>query len=117
MEVKDSKETQIDIKKLPGEPVEIDLGQVEEVEGEFHTEYINAPEDCSFDFQACNAVVEGFTEGALKNIITLSKKKIRLYKVTEESIKLLSCSDLPPDTPYMSAPTFFVDKKIVHFKH
>ena len=42
-------------------------------------------------------IVNGFTPGALKNIIALSERKLRVYAVTKNQISFLSCSDLPEE--------------------
>ena len=88
-------EAEFNVKELEGELVNISLGELEEVEGGFQKEGFNAPDASSFDGGAGRAVFDGFTKGALKNIITLSREKIRLYKVTKDSIELLSCSEQP----------------------
>ena len=93
MEVFNPKEIKINIKKeLEGELIDVDFNQIQELEGEFQKEVIREPEDLSFDRETKKVVLEGFTEGALKNILTLSKEKVRPYKVTKDSIELLSCS-------------------------
>ena len=95
MEEQNPKEIKINIKELEGEPVDLNLSEIEEVEGLFEKRVIHAPDEFSLDKKIIKGILEGFTEGALKNIITLSQEKVRLYKVTEDSISLLSCSDLP----------------------
>ena len=89
------KEIKINLNELGGDPVDINLGEIQEVEGEFDKRIIHAPDDYSLDYRTTKTILDGFTEGALKNIVTLSAEKVRLYKVTEDSITLLSCSSLP----------------------
>ena len=84
----------LNIKGLPGEPTHLNLSNVPHIQGEFQKRGIKAPDNFSFDHQTVKAILEGFTEGALKNIITISEDKIRLYKVTLASIELLSISEI-----------------------
>ena len=95
MEEINQKDREINIKELEGEPADLNLAEVQEVEGQFEKRVIHAPDEYSLDISTVQAILEGFTEGALQNIIALSADKIRLYKVTLESIDLLSCSDIP----------------------
>ena len=49
----------------------------------------------TFDEESKPLVFEGFTKGALKNILSVSRAhKVRLYKVTHDSIDLLSYSEM-----------------------
>ena len=88
-------ERKIDIAELKGEPVDFNPAQAEEIEGRFRKEFIHAPDDYTLDKTFSTRLLDGITEGALKNLITISKERIRVYKVTEDSIKLLSCFGTP----------------------
>ena len=92
MEERKPQELEFNIYELEGEPVRLNLGEKQEVEGEFEKQIIHAPDDFSFDEQTVKVVLDGFTQGALKNILTISREKIRLYKVTKDSIEIVSCS-------------------------
>ena len=92
------KEKTLNIKDLEGETLDINLAQIQEIEGEFEKQVIHAPDEYSFDNDLFRAILDGFTEGALKNFITVSKEKTRLYKITQDSIKLLSCFKTPFNT-------------------
>ena len=96
------KEVEINIKELDGDSVDLNLAELHEVQGQFEKRVISSPDEYSFDKNTKTSILEAFTEGALKNIIALSTEKIRLYKVTEDSIELLSCSSLPHALPETS---------------
>ena len=89
------REIQINVNELVGEPVNLNLAEVQETEVEFEEQVIDAPSQYSLDGTTVQGILEGFTEGATKNILTLSTDKVRLYEVTQDKIKLLSCSILP----------------------
>ena len=91
-------ESRINVKDLEGEPLDINLASIQEAEGLLGKELIHAHEEYSFDNELFKTVVDGFTEGALKDFITISEEKTRLYKVTEDSIKALSCFERPSET-------------------
>ena len=94
MEEIDPEEIKININELEGEPFDLNFNEVQEVDGEFQKQVINSPDEYSLNSEKTQKfVLEGFTEGAIKNILTLSTQKIRLYKVTESSIDLLSCTE------------------------
>ena len=95
MEESNLQEKVIYANELGGEPFNINLAEVEELEGQFVKEVVDSPDDYSFDNKLFKALLDGFTEGALKNFITIGTEKTRLYKITESSIKLLSCSKTP----------------------
>ena len=61
----------------------------------FEKSLIEAPDHLTFDKDRYLEVVEGFTPEALKNIITISRDKLRVYAVTENKITFVSCSDIP----------------------
>ena len=77
-----------------GEIFQINFDEIREDNKQYEKKVIHAPDDFTFDQKPLTAILDGFTEGAEKNILSLSKQKIRLYKVTLESIKLLSCSEI-----------------------
>ena len=94
-EISNHEEVKINIKELQGEPFDINLAEIEEVEGEFQKEVIHAPDEYSLGTKFFKALIDGITEGALKNLITISIEKIRIYKITQNSIKFLSCFNTP----------------------
>ena len=94
-EITSYKEVKIDIGELEGEPFHLNLEEIQEVEGRAEKQIMPAPKHFSFDNSHFKGLLDGFTEGALKNFITISTEKIRLYKVTEDSIQLLSCFNTP----------------------
>ena len=51
---------------------------------------IDSPEHIAFELGTRWEVIDGFTPGALKNIVTISSKFIRVYAVTESSINFIS---------------------------
>ena len=96
---KQSNESKLDLRELIIQ--EVDLNQenlLQQEEGEFPNQFIKAPDETSFCTKGKTMVFPGITEGALYNIITLSKgSKVRLYEVTAQSVSLLSCSE--PSNP------------------
>ena len=93
MESGNHQESAIDIRELEGEPLDIEERDFEGVETEFKREKITIPEHMGRTFSNAE-VVQGFTKGAIKNIISLSETKIRLFEVTTDSINLLSCTEV-----------------------
>ena len=93
-EIGPSQET-LDFNTLKGKPLKIEYKKIELQEGSFQKSIIKCPQGVSFSSHNHIGVVEGFTEGAVKNLITITKQKIRLYRVGLDSINFLSCSDLP----------------------
>ena len=63
--------------------------------GELQRTTIEAPEGMTLRSDRYLKVVDGFTPGALKNIITISRQSLRVYRVSESKISLFSSSDLP----------------------
>ena len=61
-------------------------------------EVIRAPDAVTLDKEPKLFILDGFTEGAIKNILTISRGNIvRLFKVTLDSIDLISYSELAND--------------------
>ena len=87
--------TTINIQDLESEAIDLHLGEVEQREGEFRSTKIKAPEDMTFDPTAKRVTLEGFTEGAIKNILMISNELLRVFRVTEGSIELVSCFPTP----------------------
>ena len=88
-------ERTINLAKLTGEELQVELEELREKRGRFQKIEIEAPEDITFQDGRYLKVVEGFTPGAAKNIISISKKKLRVYSVTGDSIRLINCSEVP----------------------
>ena len=101
---------ELDISEFNLGAVDPNLPHIDEIEGEFGKEAIINPKEVCFDTKASTAVLEGFTEGALRNIVTLSKNEIRLYKVTLSTIELLSCSKTGLDSSKFGVRSFHADK-------
>ena len=78
MEEKRENEIRIRVSKRGGRVFNLNLDGTEEREGEFEKVVINEPEDLSFSKSTGRVIFEGFTEGAIKNLLTLTKKRIRL---------------------------------------
>ena len=64
----------------------------------FINKEIKSPAHMSFDIENYFEVVNPFTEGAIKNMVCISRQYIRLYKITTSSIELISRSELPAAT-------------------
>ena len=90
-------EETLNLADLEGEEVNFNLEELRQNPGEFQKALIQAPDHLAFDPDRYLKVTEGFTPGALKNLVTISKTRIRVYAITETSIKFISCSDLPQD--------------------
>ena len=89
----------INIQELGGEQLKVNVQQLlrKAKTGTFESTAINAPEGMTFQHDRYLKVVDGFTPNALKNIITVSREKLRVYEVTQNTISLLSCSELRKD--------------------
>ena len=90
-----TEELDINLNQLEGGTVQIDLNRLQEEEDQFEIKVIHAQKEFSFGNLVYKKVVDGFTEGALKNIIVISESRIRLYMVTADSIDILSSSEIP----------------------
>ena len=110
-EINRTKETGININQLDGEPVDLSSAEIKQIEEEFPKEVINEPEDLSFDSWTDIFIFEGFTEGALKNILTTTRKSFRLYKVTKNSIEFLSRFEIPEGLERDSNLEYCIDQK------
>ena len=97
MESVKHKQESVKVNELEGEPVEIDLNRVREVEVELQKQVIEFPGGAVQTFTRVTKILEGFTEGALKNIITVSERFIWLYSVTLDAITLLCCTEIEGD--------------------
>ena len=92
--------TKIDIEALDPQTAELNI---DETTGEelirFERREVQAPPDMVFKGSTYFTVLEGFTAGALKNLISFTVDRIRLYEVTIDSIRLISCSKIPEGKP------------------
>ena len=79
-------EVEGDILSLPRHP--IDPAKLEEV-------LVEAPESSTFDKDRYLLVSQGFTPGAVQNLITISRHALRVYSVTNTSITHSSCLKIP----------------------
>ena len=102
MEVKSGVQvTKIHLEELEGEAIDIDFQRArEDQEGQLlhrETETLHAPDYASFGAFPFIKIVDGFTLGAIKNMINISAEKVRLYEIKDRQINLLSCTDLPSE--------------------
>ena len=88
-------EETLNLTTLQGDTLEVDERLVNRRPQIAEKSFIRAPDDLSFDYNRLIEVVDGFTQNARKNIITVTTKKLRVYAVSEDRIRLASCSDLP----------------------
>ena len=104
---------QININKLGGDPVELNSIKRQQPETEFPKEAIKNPEDLTFDPSTKKLILEGFTQNAAKNILTISKDALRLYRVNKDSIDFQSCFKIPRNDFFLitESSTHNVDKK------
>ena len=90
-------EETIHLDELEGEELQVDLQQLEQNSAGFQKTLIQAPDHMTFRDLGYLKTVDGFTPGAIKNIFNISPKRLRVYKVTEEEIALISCSEIPDE--------------------
>ena len=125
MELKEEKYTNIKLEEFEGEPTQLDLDlilqqqQQEDLELGRERQVFNSPEEFSFAGFPFLRVIEGITDGALKNLLNISTSKVRLYEVKEDQINLLSCTevvspevkDALANTSFRLRYTLMADKK------
>ena len=85
----------IDLEELPPEKDKFEDLLNQENSKNYQERRIGSVEDLTFQMERSLEVVEGFTPGAIKNIITISREFLRVYAVTESKINFLSCSEIP----------------------
>ena len=92
----------------------IDFEQIRQNPGEFEKSVIQAPENITFDKERHLKVIDGFTPEAKKNIIIISHQKLRVFAVKNDSITLLSFSDLSEEASQaIFDPEFGEDPDII----
>ena len=90
-------EETLNLEGFHGEELTVNLGELRQNPTNPEKELLQAPEDITFNYGRNLQLVDGFTPGALKNIITLTAKKLRVYGVSETKIWFISCSDIPKE--------------------
>ena len=81
--------------KLEGRVLKLDFDGM--TPGHFEQTYLELPEDVVFQTEKYLKIIEGFTPGALKNLILITRKKFRVYAVTETKISFFSSSAIPKE--------------------
>ena len=97
----------LNLADLKGEEITFNLDQIRENPADVQKTGLKAPEDLSFDYYRELKLVEGFTPGALKNIITITKENLRVYGVSESKIWFISSSEVPEEVKKVLFPRRF----------
>ena len=97
-------------------PVHVNTNQLESAIDNLEKTSIPAPEDISFGQGRYMQVTDGFTPGAVKNLISISTKKLRVYAVTNCRIQFLTSSEIPQEVSELIFNSQFRQFSIVIFR-
>ena len=97
----------LNLADLKGEEIDFNLEQIRQNIADVHKATIQAPEDLTFDYYRHIELVDGFTPGALKNIIIFTKVRLRVYGVSESKIWFISSSEVPKEVTQTLFPRVF----------
>ena len=99
---------------LGGEVLNIQLDYM--TPGQFEKTLVEAPEGITLQKDRYLKVIEGFTPGAVKNIITIARHKIRVYAVTGTKIEFTSSSGLHKEASELIFEESFKSGSVIAFR-